>query len=63
MKELFNNIKLRKRVNTLEGEVEYLKNIIKEEAYKEFINLYEQATKAASLEEQIKRLKERLKKW
>jgi hypothetical protein len=62
MKDLFNNIKLRKRVNTLEGEVEYLKNIIKEEAYKEFIKLYEQATKSASLEEQIKRLKERLKK-
>lgn len=54
-------IKLNRRINTLENDVETLQNIIKEELYKEFINNINDTSEIKRLKEENKKLKLKVK--
>ena len=52
---------LRKRINTLELEVETLQQTIKDELYIEFMNKLDEAAKSQSLRKDNKRLRKKVK--
>lgn len=54
-------IKLNRRINTLENDVETLQNIIKEELYKEFINNINDTSEIKRLKEENKKLRLKVK--
>ncbi len=56
-----NHYELRTKINTLESENEMLKEIVKDELYKEFINKLGEPTEMKRLREENRRLRKRNK--
>ena len=55
--------KMRKRINTLENQVEIYENVIKDELFKEFMAKLGEPMELARLREENKNLKIKLKKY
>lgn len=58
---MLEKIKLQRKINTLELEIEELKGIIKEELYKEFIDNYKTKQKNSCLYKENAKLRKKLK--
>ena len=61
--KLPSKIKMRRRINTLESENEVLKNTIKDELYKEFIQKLGEPEEIKRLREENKRLRLKIKDY
>lgn len=57
MKTIIENIKLKKRINTLENQIETLENAIKDELYKEFMKKLGETTEIDRLKKENKKLR------
>lgn len=57
MKTIIENIKLKKRINTLENQIETLENSIKDELYKEFMKKLGETTEIDRLKKENKKLR------
>lgn len=58
---MFNIIKLQQRINTLENENETLKNVIKDELYKEFMKKLAEPMEVERLRKENKKLRLQIK--
>lgn len=63
MKELIDNFKLRTRINTLESEIETLKNVIKNEAYEKIMKKLDEEPATKRLKEENIRLRLKNKEY
>lgn len=61
MKTIIENIKLKKRINTLENQIETLENAIKDELYKEFMKKIGETAEVDRLKKENKRLRVKIK--
>lgn len=59
--KIFNIIKLNKKINTLENQVETLENSIKDELYKEFMKKLGETTENDRLKKENKKLRAKIK--
>lgn len=59
--KIFDAVKLNKRINTLENQVETLENSIKDELYKEFMKKLGETTENDRLKKENKRLRSKIK--
>lgn len=57
MKTIIENIKLKKRINTLENQIETLENSIKDDLYKEFMKKLGETTEIDRLKKENKKLR------
>lgn len=59
--KIFNIIKLNKKINTLENQVETLENSIKDELYKEFMKKLSETAEKDRLKKENKKLRTKIK--
>lgn len=63
MKDKIKEIKYQQQINRLQNENDTLKNIIKEELYEEFMDYVDVRTRCEKLEENNKRLRNKIKEY
>lgn len=61
MKTIIENIKLKRKINTLENQIETLENSIKDELYKEFMKKLGETAENDRLKKENKKLRAKIK--